>query len=1309
MNFKFIFLFIFLTTSVLAQDDDVEQLQNLESDTGNEKPAPEPEDNDKDPMTSNVAPTDDYLKGNIANPYRITEQRLKEIRALKMYPYYNRGGNVDDKGDYQTAIQQSTPQVFKNLNFQLPFFGFRFNYTRVSLNGYLEFSDPPPVYENYPLTFPNKNWPKENDPSFIGIWFSKCKIGKLQASDVDQRDPGVYFRMERDLRGRTDRLGVELYERVKWDIRESIVGSDTFDPKHMIIVTWKNITFNGAFSNAIYQTNTFQLILATDEVFTYAIFNYNLLTWTTPTDAGGSSDRGEGGTAALVGFNAGNGTRSYEYRPYSQNSVIRDLSSTGWANGFPGRHIFRIDEDILLGNCNKDIDAANLPLVFAPESGNMLGGTIVNITGPCFTPEVQVRCVFDVGNVVYGVFINKNRVVCVQPRILIEGWIDLEIAVGNDNFKYKGKYYVENPATAAQKIFFKDKSIYDKAPREIPITWNPQNLTTNTAATLHMSIWGYRESKRRPEFLYIGELANGVSNQGFYNIQPSDYRNVRHQYMDDITFGFIQINVSEPFVATVQKDNTITTQTIDITHVIWSRPVPLQWYFAEQWRDKYGEKWPVALCDNWLMNDRYLKNFAHELPMCPCTLEQALADKGRFLPDLECDKDTNRDCPYNDKAVHCVKTGSPTLEGAEQQCCYDKNEYLMLTYDQQWGSTPRRCHNLGLLPWDENTKVPTLSQWYHDIIPKYMCCLWQEDQSVSCETLRFERRPTQDCVAYQAPGIAGIYGDPHILTFDDYAYTFNGKGEYVLLKTVDKQNNLEIQGRFEQMPINAFGEVKATQLTGVVAKGNSSTIIEIRRRPHEARWRYRLDVIANGKKIYFDRPSLKFQHYPGVTVYTPSYIYNQSEVIVMFDTGAGLEVVENEGFLSARVYLPWTFINKTKGLLGNWSFNQLDDFVLPDGSVAPMTLTDDSVSQDMKPFFEFAQKWMLDDTERPNIGRSMFFREFGRTAATYNNVTWQPQFSLDPSVILPPNLTMYRTAASEVCVELNRECLYDYAMTLNKDLAHYTNNYKASIKKLKEITRKQVITCGVLETPRFGRKSNYFFIPGSKVTFECNTDFVLIGDSRRTCMPNGQWDIPEYGYTYCLRQQEYSSRKAAITWGIILAVIVPIILLLLFIGYRWFKSNAEDDGNNTILKGNPYSRSTTSLSRSAPVKEVNNSDEGETDESTEDEDIMTRPRSNSSSSKGSKKRRSYDKTYRTHEPLPNRPNITFPEKPIDGNDEYFQFSPSSSVIGSNKPGNSTLIQFSPISSPEPTDKNGLRANKPRTERYSSQSSTVTDV
>lgn len=59
------------------------------------------------------------------------------------------------------------------------------------------------------------------------------------------------------------------------------------------------------------------------------------------------------------------------------------------------------------------------------------------------------------------------------------------------------------------------------------------------------------------------------------------------------------------------------------------------------------------------MNDRYLKNFASEVPLCPCTLEHALNDKGRFMPDYHCDKDSKPECIYNRGAIHCVLTGSP--------------------------------------------------------------------------------------------------------------------------------------------------------------------------------------------------------------------------------------------------------------------------------------------------------------------------------------------------------------------------------------------------------------------------------------------------------------------------------------------------------------------------------------------------------------------------------------------------------------------------------------------------------------------------
>ncbi|XP_066245028.1 protein mesh isoform X1 [Euwallacea similis] len=1205
---------------------------------------------DYDPMTSHVAPPDTDQRGGSGTPYTIIESRLQEIRKIFMYPYYDKGGNADNEGDYQKEIQSSSPQVHKNLNFQLPFFGFRYNYTRVSLNGYLEFSDPPPNY-NYPLVFPVKDWPKVNDPAFIGIFFSKCRIGNLNDEDEDRRKPGMYFRMERDLRTRNDRMGVEIRERLKWDIREGVIGSETFDPKHAIIVTWKNVSFNGGFGNALYKTNTFQMVLATDEVYTYAMFNYLNLAWTTHTEAGGDTQKGEGGVPAYVGFNAGNGTRFWEYVPYSQSSVIRDLTGRGFANGFPGRHLFRIDENILVGTCNKDIDAANLPLMFAPESGNMLGGTVVNITGPCFDPADRVICKFDVADVVYGTVVSRNRAICVQPTLMVEGYVRFEIAIGPGTYKWKGRYYVETPATAAQKIYFKDMKVHEKSPSEIKITWEKYNLTTNENSNIRISLWGYRETTIRPQLYYITDIAENVQNSGEYTIVPSQYRNRQNTFLTDMKFGFIQINLTESIPIQYDYSGITTTSTSTIATIIpvvWSRPIPLGWYFGWQWETIYGSDWPKRLCDEWLRTDRYLKNFAHELPQCPCTLEQALIDKGKFMPDFDCDKDSNPTCYYNNQAVHCVKTGSPTLEGSEQQCCYDKNHYLMLSYDQQWGSSPKRCHNLGLMPYQEATKVPTLSQWFHDMVPKYLCCLWQEEQAVGCETVRFERRPSQDCVAYQAPGIAGVYGDPHVVTFDDLEYTFNGKGEFVLVKSKTKLNNIEVQGRFEQMDPNMYGEVRATQLTSVAARGNSSTVVEVRRRPEYARWRYRLDVIADGKRIYFDRPSLKFQHFPGVTIYTPTYILNQSEVIMMFDNGVGVEVLDNQGYMTTRVFLPWSFINKTAGLLGNFSFNKEDDFTLPDGNKVSVS---NNVNEMERVYKDFGMHWMVDDVLDSQIGRSFFLRENGQTSANFNNKSFVPVFYMTPEEIIPANRSNQISRTYEVCSTRMYECYYDYAMTLNRDLAHYTQNYKATIYEYKEISRTKVISCGVLPTPRFGRKSTFLFVPGTRVTFECEQDFILDGDPRRICTPTGQWDIPEYGYTQCLRQQEYSQRQLAMASGIVFIVFIPLIIIIVYLAYRVYLKYLESREGSW-----EYQKPASLLGRSlSPVETALSSPNSE--------------RSNTDST--FKKRRSYDKSYRTHEPLEGLPHTEFESKQIDPNEPEFEpvtpISPTPSSLVYSQP------------------------------------------
>ena len=47
--------------------------------------------------------------------------------------------------------------------------------------------------------------------------------------------------------------------------------------------------------------------------------------------------------------------------------------------------------------------------------------------------------------------------------------------------------------------------------------------------------------------------------------------------------------------------------------------------------------------------------------------------------------------------------------------------------------------------------------------------------------------------------IAWFWGDPHITTLDDFTYTFNGLGEYVLLRAMG-EINVEFQGRTALAP-----------------------------------------------------------------------------------------------------------------------------------------------------------------------------------------------------------------------------------------------------------------------------------------------------------------------------------------------------------------------------------------------------------------------------------------------------------------------------------------------------------------------------
>ena len=100
--------------------------------------------------------------------------------------------------------------------------------------------------------------------------------------------------------------------------------------------------------------------------------------------------------------------------------------------------------------------------------------------------------------------------------------------------------------------------------------------------------------------------------------------------------------------------------------------------------------------------------------------------------------------------------------GAGMTCCYSESHgYLMYSGDSEYGSQAARAHPWGKPPYGSAPYVPTLSHWYHDVMPWYFCCEWQMSGSsdwaqYDCFNRYMTMRPTGDCVNYNPPGFGKI-------------------------------------------------------------------------------------------------------------------------------------------------------------------------------------------------------------------------------------------------------------------------------------------------------------------------------------------------------------------------------------------------------------------------------------------------------------------------------------------------------------------------------------------------------------------------
>ena len=93
-------------------------------------------------------------------------------------------------------------------------------------------------------------------------------------------ESGVYFQLV-NLQTEHDE---KLKERIYTDFDSSMACTVGFEPKFAMIITWKNMSFPNRRAYGAIKTNTYQMVLATDEMMTIAMFNYEQIQWITHLD-----------------------------------------------------------------------------------------------------------------------------------------------------------------------------------------------------------------------------------------------------------------------------------------------------------------------------------------------------------------------------------------------------------------------------------------------------------------------------------------------------------------------------------------------------------------------------------------------------------------------------------------------------------------------------------------------------------------------------------------------------------------------------------------------------------------------------------------------------------------------------------------------------------------------------------------------------------------------------------------------------------------------------------------------------------------
>ncbi|XP_068760013.1 mucin-like protein [Montipora capricornis] len=444
-----------------------------------------------------------------------------------------------------------------------------------------------------------------------------------------------------------------------------------------------------------------------------------------------------------------------------------------------------------------------------------------------------------------------------------------------------------------------------------------------------------------------------------------------------------------------KRSETVGMESID--SLVGNTGIIGKWFFRLE--NSKGEQDAIQKCLRWFKNQPDPASYTDAVEPCPCTLRQAFFDE-RFqwiAPEA----------PF----TYCVYTRFPSAANRGRQCCYHTR------FDTRFGALIVGYPDAGVIHRYHKlaSKSLYLKHQFSDVLGFKYCCV----QSKLCGRF-FKKRPSEGCENYIPPVWSWLWGDPHFVTLDGGNYTFNGLGEYTMVNA--KNGHFELQARTKL----AKGGGTATVFAAAVAKEVNTSAVQVALKDGGG-----LKVLVDGEVLQgFDSLTNVSVNLNGsVAVSRPK----NNSFLVTFPSGISVTVTEVQESLSIVFAAPVSFKNCTKGLLGTWNDDPLDDFLRPDGT----TLDHNAIGREIHN--NFGQKWQV------TFNTSLFTYNPGEDVNTFKNESFEPLF-LDNITFSSDTL---RLQAETIC-QGDVNCLFDIASTGDTAVGESTKQTSVQLKSESE-------------------------------------------------------------------------------------------------------------------------------------------------------------------------------------------------------------------------------------------------------------------